>query len=89
MFHGVLYSIIQAVQEFMAFFRETFADATITIKMHSLKDHATKWVNTNHVGFGLLGEQGAASIHFTKPGICTHKRQCRVAIHCQRTFAKY
>lgn len=62
-FHGVLYSIIQAVQDFMAFFRETFVDATITIKMHSLEDHATQWANATHVGFGLLGEQGAESIH--------------------------
>ena len=41
----------------MAFFRGTFADATTTIKMHLLEDYAT------HVGFGLLGEQGAESIH--------------------------
>ena len=47
-FHGVLYSIIQAVQDFMAFFRKTFVDATITIKMHTLEDHATQWANATH-----------------------------------------
>ena len=47
----------------MAFFRGTFADATKTIKMHLLEDHATQWANATHVGFGLLGEQGDESIH--------------------------
>ena len=51
----------------MAFFRGTFADATTTIKMHLLEDHATQWANATHVCFGLLhvhvGEQGAESIH--------------------------
>ena len=31
--------------------------------MHMLEDHATEWVRLTHVGFGLLGEQGAESIH--------------------------
>ena len=31
--------------------------------MHMLQDHATEWVRLTHVGFGLLGEQGAESIH--------------------------
>ena len=30
---------------------------------HMLEDHATEWVRLTHVGFGLLGEQGAESIH--------------------------
>ena len=47
----------------MTFFRGTFADATTTIKMHLLEDHATQWAHATHVGFGLLGEQGAESIH--------------------------
>ena len=49
----------------MTFFHGTFADATTTIKMHLLEDHATQWANATHVGFGLLGEQGAESIHAT------------------------
>jgi hypothetical protein len=47
----------------MAFFRTTFPEATVPIKMHLLEDHTLRWVNCNHVGFGLLGEQGAESIH--------------------------
>ena len=46
----------------MAFFRGTFADATTTIKTYLREDHATQWANATHVGFGLLGEQGAESI---------------------------
>ena len=68
----------------MAFFRGTFADATTTIKMHLLEDHATQWANATHVGFGLLGEQGAESISrkisSTRPGICTHKRQSQCIV---------
>eukprot|EP00731_Ephydatia_muelleri_P038060 Em0644g1a len=52
-----------AVQEFMAFFRDTYPEATVPIKMHLLEDHTSQWANSNHVGFGLLGEQGAESIH--------------------------
>ena len=31
--------------------------------MHMLEDHAMDWVRARSVGFGLLGEQGAESIH--------------------------
>ena len=44
----------------MTSFRESFPQATVPIKMHVLEDHAVPWAN---VGFGLLGEQGAESIH--------------------------
>ena len=47
----------------MAFFRDTYPQATVPIKMHLLEDHTSQWANSNHVGFGLLGEQGAESIH--------------------------
>ena len=47
----------------MAFFRYTYPEATVPIKMHLLEDHTAQWANSNHVGFGLLGEQGAESFH--------------------------
>ena len=47
----------------MTFFRTTFPEATVPIKMHLLEDHTRRWVNCNRVGFGLMGEQGAESIH--------------------------
>ena len=31
--------------------------------MHVLEDHAVPWAKSFHVGFGLLGEQGAESVH--------------------------
>ena len=31
--------------------------------MHMVEDHAVQWARSTHVGFGLLGEQGAESIH--------------------------
>lgn len=47
----------------MAFFRDTYPEATVPIKMHLLEDHTLQWASNNHVGYGLLGEQGAESIH--------------------------
>ena len=43
----------------MKFFNKSFPEATVPIKMHVLEDHAIPWANSTHVGFGLLGEQGA------------------------------
>ena len=31
--------------------------------MHLLEDHTLEWARNWHAGFGLLGEQGAESIH--------------------------
>ena len=66
-----LISTEQAIQQFMGFFREYFPEAAVPIKMHVLEDNATPWANLNHVGCGLLGEQGAESIHakFTRLGL--------------------
>ena len=47
----------------MAFYRETFPKATILLKMHMLEDHVVPWLRKWRVGFGLMGEQGAESIH--------------------------
>eukprot|EP00731_Ephydatia_muelleri_P023934 Em0016g205a len=53
----------QSVQEFMELFRTNFPKGTIPIKMHMVEDHAVQWARSTHVGFGLLGEQGAESVH--------------------------
>ena len=47
----------------MEFFRTNFPKGTISIKMHMVEDHAMQWARSTHVGFSLLGEQGAESIH--------------------------
>ena len=54
----------------MAIYRSTFPTAFVPPKMHMLEDHAVEWVKQRNVGFGLLGEQGAESIHarFNNPG---------------------
>ena len=47
----------------MAFYREEFPWATILPKMHVMEDHVIPWLRHFHVGAGLMGEQGAESIH--------------------------
>ena len=52
-----------SIVSFMDVFRRSFPSATIPPKMHMLEDHTMEWVRARNVGFGLLGEQGAESIH--------------------------
>ena len=37
--------------------------ATILPKIHLLEDHMVDWLRRFHLGAGLMGEQGAESIH--------------------------
>ena len=48
---------------FMETYRKEFPTATILPKMHILEDHVIPWLRKWHVGAGLMGEQGAESIH--------------------------
>ena len=45
------------------FYRASFPFATVIPKMHMLEEHVVPWLQMWHVGFGLMGEQGAESIH--------------------------
>ena len=47
--------------QFMDQFRTPFPDCSIPIKMHLVEE--VVWARQTHVGFGLMGEQGAESIH--------------------------
>lgn len=47
----------------MAHYRTTFPHATVLPKMHILEDHVIPWLRKWHVGAGLMGEQGAESVH--------------------------
>lgn len=48
----------------MEFYRHTFPDATITVKLHMLEEHLIPFLRRwEGVGFGLMGEQGAEGIH--------------------------
>ena len=40
-----------------------FPEATILPKMHLLEDHMVGWLKRFHAAAGLMGEQGAESIH--------------------------
>ena len=40
-----------------------FMTASVLPKMHMLEEHVVPWLRMWHVGFGLMGEQGAESIH--------------------------
>lgn len=47
----------------MKFYRTTFPDATVLPKMHIMEDHAIEWLERWHLGAGIMGEQGAESLH--------------------------
>ena len=47
----------------MAHYRSSFPHATVLPKMHILKDHVIQWLRRWHVGAGVMGEQGAESLH--------------------------
>jgi len=47
----------------MGYYKEAFPKASITPKMHMLEHHVIPWLTEWKVGFGLMGEQGAESIH--------------------------
>ena len=51
------------IARFMEDFRSSFPDRSIPVKMHMLEEHTVPWARKTHVGFGLLAEQGAESIH--------------------------
>ncbi len=49
----------------MKYYRERFPTASVTPKLHMLEKHTTSWLREwgPGVAFGLMGEQGAESIH--------------------------
>ena len=51
------------IQEFLTFYRSNFTSSTVIPKMHLLEDHTVPWLRRWHLGAGLMGEQGAESIH--------------------------
>ncbi|KAL5468733.1 hypothetical protein EMCRGX_G029843 [Ephydatia muelleri] len=85
-----VHELEQSVQEFMELFRTNFPKGTIPIKMHMVEDHAVQWARSTHVGFGLLGEQGAESVHAKFNNLAraysaikgkVHQLKCIVAEH--------
>ena len=57
------YLVDKDITALMRFYRENFPSATVLPKMHILEDHVVPWLERWHIGSGLMGEQGAESIH--------------------------
>ena len=51
------------ITKFMHYYRDVFPEASITPKLHILEDHMVNFLWNWRVGCGLLGKQGAESIH--------------------------
>ena len=51
------------INEFLSHYRAAFPTATITPKLHMIEDHVVDFISQWRVGFGMMGEQGAESIH--------------------------
>ena len=51
------------ISAFLSHYRRQFPHATITPKLHMLEKHIVPWLEQWKVGLGLMGEQGAESIH--------------------------
>ena len=53
----------QAIKSFFSSFDRNFKGIARTLKMHILEDHMLQWLSMHQAGCGLMGEQGAESIH--------------------------
>ena len=50
------------IDEFIRYYRATFPEASIMRKLHMF-DHVVLLIQQCRVGLGVMGEQGAESIH--------------------------
>lgn len=57
------------IENFMAFYRSEFPAASVLPKMHIMEDHTIPWLQRWHLGAGMMGEQGAESIHSHMKGL--------------------
>eukprot|EP00731_Ephydatia_muelleri_P038374 Em0736g4a len=53
----------QAIKNFFCSFDRDFKGIARTLKMHILESHMLEWLSMHQAGCGLMGEQGAESIH--------------------------
>ena len=53
----------QNIEKFMKCYRETIPQSTVLPKMHILEEHTVNWIKEWKLAAGLMGEQGAESIH--------------------------
>ena len=54
----------EAIKSFLSYYRWVFPEASVTVKMHMLEEHLVPFLREwRGIGFGLMAEQGAESIH--------------------------
>ena len=54
----------EAIQNFMSYYRRVFPEASVTVKLHMMEEHLVPFLKKwKGIGFGLMAEQGAESIH--------------------------
>ncbi len=58
-----LQKIQAAIDRFLLHYRTAFPSASIPLKFHLIEDHVVPWLKRYPFGFGLMGEQGAESVH--------------------------
>ena len=51
------------IDKFTAYYRSTFPEATVTLKVHIMEDHIIQFLQMWQIGFGFHGEQGVESLH--------------------------
>ena len=53
-----------AIASFLHYYRKEFSEASTTVKLHILEDHLVPFLRWwKGVGFGIMSEQGAESVH--------------------------
>eukprot|EP00731_Ephydatia_muelleri_P035983 Em0187g6a len=53
----------EAIRDFFTTLDNNFKGVRRSVKMHLLECHMQEWIGHHHAGCGLMGEQGAESIH--------------------------
>ncbi len=61
--YNIPLSVESDIDKFLSYYRSSFPHATVTPKMHLIEDHVVDFIRLWRVGLGMLGEQGAESIH--------------------------
>ena len=83
------------IDEFIRYYRATFPEASITRKLHLFEDHVVLFIRQCRVGLGVMGEQGAESIHdrfnvlertYSNMPNKVNRLKCMVADHFRQVF---
>ncbi|XP_078620860.1 uncharacterized protein LOC144887476 [Branchiostoma floridae x Branchiostoma japonicum] len=74
-----------SIKALMAFYRASFPQGTVPIKMHLLEVHAVPWMRQWGFGLGFFGEQGIESTHAQFNAI--QKATCGIRDESQRLKA--